>query len=203
MGSRKQILAIDTVMSLIHDIQLAKNENKITSVLFMNMKEAYDHVSCNQLLKICKNLDLSRLLCSWIECFMNNRYIQLAFDGNKQEKTRVEIEISQGSSISSILFLIYIKDIFSEINSMQIRSSSYVDNIELVASSETIEENCLMLENAAEKLLQLQNQNNIQFDIKKIELIHFHSKKSIDNNNFSVSIRNNQIQPKNLIRWLG
>ena len=131
---------------------------------------------------------------------MNNRYVQLAFDENKQEKTRVEIEISQESSISSILFLIYIRDIFSEINSMQIRSSSYVDDIELVASSETIEENCLKLENAAEKLLQLQNQNNIQFDMKKIKLIHFHSKRLIDNNNFSVSIRNNQIQSKNLIR---
>src|SRR5881394_1125657 len=131
---------------------------------------------------------------------MNNRYVQLAFDENKQEKTRVEIEISQDSSISFILFLIYIKNIFSEINSMQIRSSSYIDDIELVASSETIKENCLMLENAAEKLLQLQNQNNIQFDMKKIELIHFHSKRSIDNNNFSVSLRNNQIQSKNLIR---
>ena len=85
---------------------------------------------------------------------------------------------------------------------MQIRSSSYVDDIELIASSETIKENCLMLENAAEKLLQLQNQNNIQFDMKKIKLIHFHSKRSIDNNNFPVSIRNNQIQSKNLIRWL-
>src|SRR5256886_16947373 len=131
---------------------------------------------------------------------LNNRYVQLVFDENKQEKTRVEIEISQESSISPILFLIYIRDIFSEINSMQIRSSSYVDDIELVASSEIIEENCLMLENAAEKLLQLQNQNNIQFDMKKIELIHFHLKKLIDNNNFSVIIRNNQIQSKNLIR---
>ena len=73
---------------------------------------------------------------------MKNRYIQLAFDENKQEKTRVEIEISQDLFISSIFFFIYIKDIFFEINSMQIRSSSYVDNIELVASSESIEENC-------------------------------------------------------------
>src|SRR5216117_97176 len=200
ISSRKQISAIDAVMSLVHDIQLAKNENKIISVLFMNVKRAYDHVSCNQLLKICKNLDLSRSLCSWIECFMNNRYVQLAFDESKQEKTRVEIEISQKSSISSILFLIYIRDIFSEINSMQVRSSSYVDDIELVASSETIKENCLMLENAAEKLLQLQNQNNIQFDMKKIKLIYFHTKRSIDNNNFSVTIKNNQMQPKNLIR---
>src|SRR5436190_20345630 len=131
---------------------------------------------------------------------MNNRYVQLAFDENKQEKTRVEIEISQDSSISFILFLIYIKDIFSEINSMQIKSSSYVDDIELVVSSEIIKENCLMLENAAEKLLQLQNQNSIQFDMKKIKLIYFHTKKSINNNNFSVTIRNNQMQSKNLIK---
>src|SRR5204862_1853357 len=134
------------------------------------------------------------------KCFMNNKYIQLAFDENKQEKTRVEIEISQRLSISSILFLIYIRDIFSEINSMKIRSSSYVDDIKLVASSETIEENCLMLENAAEKLLQLQNQNNIQFNMKKIELIHFHTKRLIDNNKFSVTIINNQMQSKLLIR---
>ena len=59
---------------------------------------------------------------------------------------------------------------------MQIRSSSYVDDIELVVSSETIEENCLMLESAAKKLLQLQNQNNIQFNMKKIKFIHFHTK---------------------------
>jgi len=83
---------------------------------------------------------------------------------------------------------------------MQIRSSSYIDNIKLVASSKSIEENCLILENTTEKLLQLQNQNNIQFDIEKIELIYFHTKRLIDNNNYSISIRNNQIKPKNLIK---
>ena len=93
MSSRKQISVINTVILLIHDIQLAKNENKITSVLFIDIKGAYNHVSCNQLLKICKNLGLPRSLYSWIECFMNNKYIQLAFDRNIQEKTRIEIEI--------------------------------------------------------------------------------------------------------------
>ncbi len=47
MGSRKQISVVDAMMSLIHNIQIAKNENKITSVLFINIKEAYDHVSYN------------------------------------------------------------------------------------------------------------------------------------------------------------
>jgi len=47
MGSKKQILAINVVMSLVHDIQLAKHDNEDTLILFMNIKEAYDHVSVN------------------------------------------------------------------------------------------------------------------------------------------------------------
>ena len=47
MGSRKQISVINAVISLVHDIQLAKHENEDTSILFMNVKDAYDHVSAN------------------------------------------------------------------------------------------------------------------------------------------------------------
>ena len=47
MGSRKQISAINVIMSLVHDIQLAKHDNKDTSILFMNIKGAYNHVSAN------------------------------------------------------------------------------------------------------------------------------------------------------------
>ena len=47
MGSRKQISAIDAVMSLVHDIQLAKHEDEDILVLFMDVKGAYDHVSTN------------------------------------------------------------------------------------------------------------------------------------------------------------
>ena len=47
MGSRKQISVINVVMLLVHDIQLAKHEKKDTLILFINVKEAYDHVSAN------------------------------------------------------------------------------------------------------------------------------------------------------------
>ena len=140
-------------MSLVHDIQLAKHDNEDTSVLFMDVKGAFDHVSANQLQKVCQNLGLPRSLCRWIECFMDNRHLQLAFDGNKQEKTRIKIGIPQGSPVSPILFLIYIRNIFPEINIMHIRSPSYIDNIILSYFSKSIEKNYKMLKLAVEKLL--------------------------------------------------
>ena len=47
MGNRKQISAINIIMSLVHDIQLAKHENEDMSILFINVKNAYNHVSAN------------------------------------------------------------------------------------------------------------------------------------------------------------
>ena len=47
MGNRKQISAINIVISLVHDIQLAKHDNEDTLILFINIKEAYDHVFTN------------------------------------------------------------------------------------------------------------------------------------------------------------
>ena len=83
---------------------------------------------------------------------------------------------------------------------MQIRSSSYVDDIALSFASECIENNCRILETAAEKMLQLQDHNNIQFDMKKIELIHFSLKKTIKWQHHSIKIRNNQIEAKNTVK---
>ena len=47
MSNRKQISVINVVMSLVHDIQLAKHDNEDTLILFINIKETYDHVLAN------------------------------------------------------------------------------------------------------------------------------------------------------------
>ena len=49
-------------MILIHDIQMAKQDKKVTSALFIDVKGAFDHVSANQLIKICIDLGLPKSL---------------------------------------------------------------------------------------------------------------------------------------------
>jgi hypothetical protein len=199
-GSKKQTSALDAAMSLLHDIQLAKSEKKITSVLFIDIKEAFDHVSINYLLRICQKLGLPKNLCFWIKSFMQDRYLQLAFDGELQEKTKVQIGIPQGSPVSPVLFLIYIRDIFSNIKDLEVKNPSYIDDISLITTSKSIERNCSILKAAAERLFQSQESNMIQFDMEKTELIHFHSRRNMNNRDYSISIQNEIIQPKNTIK---
>jgi hypothetical protein len=62
IGGRMQKSAIDAVISLVHDIQLAKHKKLVTSALFLDIKGAFDHVSANKLLQICQEMCLPKSL---------------------------------------------------------------------------------------------------------------------------------------------
>src|SRR6266545_1198195 len=138
-------------MILIHDIQVAKQDKKVTSALFIDVKGAFNHISTNQLIKIYINLGLPKSLYSWINSFLVDRKIQLAFDNKINIETDIQIGIPQDSPISPILFLIYIRNLFQDLES---RDISYINNIDLVASSKSIKKNCKILKEAAIRIFE-------------------------------------------------
>ena len=88
-----------------------------------------------------------------------------------------------------ILFLIYIRYLFTKRSNTSERILSYLDDIELVVSSKSIKENCQLLQKLAQDLLVKQHNNCMQFDMKKTELIHFHSKRAFNLENESYLIK--------------
>src|SRR6266536_2607056 len=58
ISERRKKSAIDTIITLIHNIQVAKQDKKVTSALFIDIKGAFNHISANQLIKIYINLGL-------------------------------------------------------------------------------------------------------------------------------------------------
>lgn len=159
MGGRQKKSAIDAVLSLVHDVQSAKRRKKLSSTLFVDVKGAFDHVSIDQLLRICLELGLPGTLIRWIQCFLSDRSIHLAFDDDTTPTTPVKVGIPQGSPISPILFLIYIRFLFElegehmdpELREaiLQVRFISYIDDIALTVSSKSLEKNCRILERVA------------------------------------------------------
>src|SRR6266498_892239 len=60
INRRRKKSAIDIIMILIYNIQLAKQDKKVISVLFIDVKKAFNHISANQLIKICIELGLPK-----------------------------------------------------------------------------------------------------------------------------------------------
>ena len=54
MGGRKNYSAIDAVMTVVHDIEIANRKKNVLSCLLLDIKGAFDFVSINQLLNFMK-----------------------------------------------------------------------------------------------------------------------------------------------------
>jgi dsDNA-binding SOS-regulon protein len=201
MRGRKQRSAIDAVLNLVHNVQMTKNCENTLTCLLLNVKEVFDHVALKQLVKILIKLKIFVNLINWVKCFLQNRFIGLAFDGERQKSKKIITRISQDSFISLILFLIYIRYLFSKIQAKfeSLQSLSYIDDVTLYIEGKNIDKNAKMLENAAKIAFTWAKKNAVQFDDSKSELIHFESHKATLKQTFILP-NNTIIKPRTCIR---
>ena len=115
MGGRKQRNAIDAVMCLAHDIDVGKKEKKVVSALLLDVKGAFDNVSSTRLRQTLATMALPGAVLNWVKHFLSHRTTALAFDGEREELQPMQTGIPQGSPISPILFLLYLKPLFDEL----------------------------------------------------------------------------------------
>ena len=81
MGGRPHRSAPDSILALVHHIQLGKLNRQTTSALFMDVKGAFDNVSRDRLLQTMKEMGLPQQLISWTGHFMTCRQIGLVSRG--------------------------------------------------------------------------------------------------------------------------
>jgi len=105
------------------------------------------------------------------------------FDEERNFNQKVKSEISQSSSISSILFLIYIRFLFTQVKKQhtdsQIKISSYIDVVMMMVEGKSAEENSIVLEKVVKSLFLWAKDNAIVFNDSKTKLIHFNKDKEI------------------------
>jgi ribonuclease HI len=199
IGGRKQKSALDACLLLQTKIQEAWKKKHTTALLFIDVKGAFDHVSANQLLAMCKKLQLPLALIRWISFFLSERSMQLKFNGQTQPLQRVKIGIPQGSPISPILFLLYIRDICK--TRPDTFTFSYIDDICIGASAKSTKTLKQILENTATAVLREAKQSAIEFDVEKTELLYASRKREI--NAKPIQVGPTLIQPSSCVRWLG
>src|SRR6266700_6532207 len=130
---------------------------------------------------------------------MSNRKIQLSFNGQIQEKVKIETGIPQGSLISPILFILYLHNI-CRLETEGAYTLSYVDDFTITVTSNSAKTNCKKLKGIALKLMSKAKETAISFNINKTELIHFYNKHTTIEER--LKLRDTEISPRPLVRWL-
>lgn len=112
MRSQRQRRAIDPVARVTQQIQMAWADGKLADMLLMDVKGAFHHVSKNGLMQKIEMLGVNRDLIMWTGSFLSEMRISLVVDSHKYKAVEVERVVPQRSSISPILFAVYISRIF-------------------------------------------------------------------------------------------
>ncbi len=95
--------------------------------------------------------------------------------------------------------MIYIRNLFQDLEN---RGINYINDIDLVASLESIKKNYKILKKATIRIFEKGTDNLIQFDPKKTELIHFYSKRNINENVNIYFSENYLLEAKPTVKWL-
>jgi hypothetical protein len=196
LGGRKQKSALNACLLLQSKVEEGWKKRHTTALLFIDVKGAFDHVSTDQLLSMCKKLQLLLAFIRWVSFFISERSMQLRFNGQTQELQQVKIGIPQGSPISPMLFLIYIRDICRA--RLDTFTFSYIDDICIRASATSIPKLRQILERTAKAILQEAKQSAIEFNIEKTELLYASRKKELAVE--PIQVRESLIQPSNCVR---
>jgi hypothetical protein len=135
MGCRRGRGAIDAVACLVQTVHEGWAQKLLTGTIFIDVMEAFDHVDPYKLNEAMEATGLNNNLIRWTLSFLTDRRVSLIIDSYKAPKQPINSGLPQGSSVSPILFLIYIRGVFQAIERQvpEIKALSYTDNIGLIA----------------------------------------------------------------------
>ena len=127
---------------------------EILSILFFDVKCAFDYVSKSRLLDTMKRLHLHSSVIRWTDSSPSHRQTGLAFGCERENLQPVNTGMPQESPISPVLFLTYLRFLFITIQHKHphIATPSYVDDVARLVG-DTEEENFRKLEAIAKTAL--------------------------------------------------
>jgi hypothetical protein len=148
-----------------------------------------------------QSLRLPKSLLNWTRSFLEDRQIRLSFDSQIEEFREVETGVPQGSPISPILFLIYIRDLFNDLQ--DVYPLSYIDDIGLATASKSYLRNSEVLQREVAKLVRTGNSQAIQFDLQKTEPLHFWKSAEARSAIIQLPTKEVILPAKKAVSWLG
>jgi hypothetical protein len=177
MRCRKNRSIERTLKLFIEQIHIVwkQKTNRVITLLNLNVASVFDTMSHVRLIHDMKKRKFSRWIIDWINNFLFDRFTIFAVNRKAIESFSMQIEISQNSSLFSILYLFYNVDLLKMCNKLETntRFLEYVDDVNILIYEKSIEENCRNLERMHKLCERWAIRHEFVFVSIKYELIHF------------------------------
>lgn len=201
-GGRKLTSTEHAMHLLLQRIHQAWSENKVASLLLLDVSGAYDNVSRERLLHNLRKRKVCQKLISWIASFLSDRHTTLKLQEFTSPSAPIQTGIPQGSPVSPILYLFYNADLIEACKTPDTEAVGYIDDVSILAVGATAQRSCKTLKSIHGKAEQWAKEHGSQFAPAKYELVHF-TRDTRKNSTHALRLPHATIEASTSCRYLG
>jgi len=162
----------------MHDM----DDGKLTGVLFLDIKKAFDSINHEILLQKMKHYyGIKDIQLEWFQSYLTNRKQQCLVNNCLSSSKTIVCGIPQGSILGPLLFLLYINDLPDCLKSTT--PCMYADDTQFSSASHDIDELITNLNSDLTNVRKWLNTNKLQMHPSKTKLMFIGSQHNINNLN--------------------
>ena len=201
-GGRKLASTEHAIHFLLQRIHQAWSEDKVASLLLLDVSGAYDNVSHERLVhNLRKRRICPRIVC-WVQSFLEGRSTTIKLKEYTAPSVTVQTGVPQGSSISPILYLFYNADLIEACKTEDTEVVGYIDDVSILAIGPSAQRNCKELKRVHRHAEEWARRHGSQFSPAKYELVHF-TRDPKQNSTHALRLPNATIPASPSCRYLG
>ena len=116
-GYKKADSTINQLLYITHQIQQNLDDGDDTGLVFLDQSRAFDRIWHEGLLAKIKSCGINGPLLTFLQSYLSNRKIRVVIEGCESDWNNISAGVPQGSILGPLLFLIYINDITTSLES--------------------------------------------------------------------------------------
>ncbi|KAF6026556.1 MAP3K7 [Bugula neritina] len=141
-----------------------------TAALFLDVQKAFDTVNHQHMIYRLQELGLEGNYLHVIDSFLTKREISLKINNHIHPATKCQIGLPQGSALSPLLFIIYIRDMLSSIDGTGLQ---YADDCTVLMTGKDSSELQIRIENNCQQIQTWMDRWNLLINYQKTEIVVF------------------------------
>ena len=182
-----------TIQDLVHNL----NAGEQTDAILLDFSKAFDKVPHRRLLLKLQHYGVRGNILAWIQDFLSDRTQEVVLDGSTSSRCSVTSGVPQGTVLGPLLFLVYINDMPSCIQSP---ARLFADDC-LVYTKIRSTADCEKLQEDLHKLQEWEGRWLMQFHPEKCEVITISNRKNPIK--FGYTIHGHNLQHVDNAKYLG
>ena len=202
-GFRKSHSTSTCILKLLDDIYYNMENGKLTGVVFLDLKKAFDTVDHEIMINKLNKYNLDELAKNWFLNYLSGRVQSVKYQGTQSTRLPITCGVPQGSILGPLMFIMYINDLSTYLSDSKV--SLYADDTALYTSSSSQIELVLNLRLEISVVDEWLKANRLTLNTKKTKYMIFGTRTLLEHipEDLNIRIANEKIERVNHMKYLG